>query len=156
MKREQLLYQLQAVTHSVTDLFELTPIHQLDFRPAPHMRSMLELGNHFAAVPLVDLAILQSNPGQVTETIEDTLHGAGPVDWVEIFARGSRAVAEFFERMSEEEFETSVTRAHYGTAKEQSVWLLEMIGHIYHHRGQFYAYLLMLNVSVDVEHLYTQ
>ena len=155
MKREQLLHQLSVVTQSVTDLFHLTPIHRLDYRPAPGVRSLLELGNHFAAVPLVDLAILQGNPHQVTETIEDTLHGAGPVDWIEIFERGSRAVAEYFERMSEEEFETKLTRAHYSTANEQSVWLLEVICHIYHHRGQFYAYLRMLNVRVDVEHLYT-
>ncbi len=155
MKREQLLHQLSAVTQSVTDLFHLTPIHKLDSRPAPGVRSLLELGNHFAAVPLVDLAILQSNSHQVVETIEDTLHGAGPVDWIEIFERGARAVAEFFERMSEEDFETRMSRAHYGMANEQSIWLLEMLGHIYHHRGQFYAYLRMLNVKVDVEHLYT-
>jgi len=155
MKREQLLFQLSAVTQSVTDLFHLAPIHMLDFRPAPGVRSLLELGNHFAAVPLVDLATLQGNPHQVTETIEDTLHGAGPTDWIEIFERGARAVAEFYERLTEEEFETKTSRAHYGTANEQSVWLLEMLGHIYHHRGQFYAYLRMLNVRVDIEHLYT-
>lgn len=155
MNRSQLLHQLSAVTQSVSDLYRLTPIHKLDYRPAPGVRSLLELGNHFAAVPLVDLAILQGSPHQVTETIEDTLHGAGPVDWIEIFERGTRAVAEYFERMTEEEFETSISRAHYGTAKQQSVWLLETICHIYHHRGQFYAYLRMLNVKVDVEHLYT-
>jgi len=155
MKREQLLQQLTAVTQSVNDLFRLAPIHKLDFRPAPGVRSLLELGNHFAAVPLVDLAILQGNPNQVTDTIEETLHGAGPVDWVEIFTRGCRAVAEYFERMDEEEFETKLTRAWYGTAKEQAVWLLEVICHIYHHRGQLYAYLRMLNVKVGVEHLYT-
>ena len=155
MTREQLLHQLNAVTQSVSDLFHLTPIHRLDYRPAKAVRSLLELGNHFAAVPLVDLAILQGNPHQVTETIEDTLHGAGPRDWIEIFERGARAVVEYFERLSEEEFETRFTRAHYGTANIQCVWLLELLGHIYHHRGQFYAYLRMLNVPVDVEHLYT-
>jgi uncharacterized damage-inducible protein DinB len=155
MKREQLLHQLSSVTHSVTTLFRLAPIHRLDFRPAPGVRSLLELGNHFAAVPLVDLAVLQGNPNQVTETIEETLHGAGPADWIEIFERGSRAIAQYFERLTEDEFETKLTRAWYGTAKEQSVWLLEVICHVYHHRGQMYAYLRMLNVKVGVEHLYT-
>ena len=46
-------------------------------------------------------------------------------------------------------------RAHYGAANPQSVWLLELVTHIYHHRGQLYAYLKMMGVPVDVEHLYT-
>jgi uncharacterized damage-inducible protein DinB len=154
MNREQLLHQLRAVNQSVLDLFALTPIHRLDFSPAKGVRTLLDLGNHFAAVPLVDLAALQGNPRQVTEAIEETLHGAGPNDWIDIFGRGVRATAEFFENMSEEEFETKISRAHHGSANPQAVWLFEMITHIYHHRGQFYAYLRMLKVPVDVEHLY--
>jgi len=155
MNRSQLLFQLKAVTQSITDIFRLCPVDRLHERPAAHMRSLLELGNHFAAVPLVDLAVLQSNPGQVTETIEETLHGAGPADWIEIFERGARAVEEYFESMPEEEFETRTSRAHYGAAHEQAVWLLELIAHVYHHRGQLYIYLKMMHVRADVEHLYT-
>ena len=153
--REMLLKQLRAVTQSVTGLFRMCPLDRLHFEPSPGVRSLLKLGNHFAAVPLVDLAVLQGNPGQVTETIEESLHGAGPDDWVEIFTRGSRAVTDFFEAMSEEDFGTLVTRAHYGTAHTQVEWLLEAVTHIYHHRGQLYAYLRMMGVLVDVEHLYT-
>jgi uncharacterized damage-inducible protein DinB len=155
MTRDELLHQLNQVGQSVEGLFRLCPIDHLEFTPAKGMRSLLELGNHFAALPLVDLAILQGNPKQVTDTIEDALHGAGPEEWVEIFGRGIRAVAEYFEGLSGEEFEGRSTRAHYGTAHSQSVWLLELINHIYHHRGQLFVYLKILGIPVDVEHLYT-
>ncbi len=155
MTREELLFQLRAVAQSVTGLFRLCPVSRLDFRPAPGMRSLLELGNHFAAVPLTDLALLQGNPRHVVEAIEEALHGAGPEDWIEIFTRGTRAVQEYFESMTEEDFARRTTRAHYGTDHPQAVWLFSTIAHIYHHRGQFFAYLKMLDVPVDVEHLYT-
>lgn len=155
MMRELLLTQLKAVAQSVTSLFELCPLDQLDSRPAEHMRSVLELGNHFAATPLVDLAILQESPGPVVEAIEETLHGAGPGDWIEIFSRGVQAMDEYFERMPVEEFAERESRAYYGTSYPQCGWLLEAVNHIYHHRGQFYVYLKMIGVSVDVEHLYT-
>jgi len=155
MTRDDLIHQLVRVGHSVEGLFRLCPIERLEFVPAEGMRSLLDLGNHFAALPLVDLAILQGNPRQVTDTIEDALHGAGPEEWVEIFERGVRAVGEYFEGLSDEEFEGRATRAHYGTAHPQSVWLLELVNHIYHHRGQLYVYLKLLGIRVDVGHLYT-
>lgn len=155
MTREVLIQQLRGVTQSALEIFRLCPRHRLEFRPAQGMRSLIELCDHFAALPLVDLAILQGNPAQVADAIEETLHGTGPEDWSDIFKRGAVAVEEYFENMTDAEFENRTTRAHYGTAHRQSVWLLETICHIYHHRGQLFAYLKMLNVPVDVEHLYT-
>ena len=155
MKREQLFTQLRAVTQSVAGLFALCPQDRLLFLPKGATRTLLDLANHFAALPLVDLATLQASRRQVVETIEETLHGAGPEDWTDIFVRGAKAVEEYFERMTDEEFETKTSRAHYGTSKTQAGWLLETICHIYHHRGQLYVYLKMLGVPVDVEHLYT-
>jgi uncharacterized damage-inducible protein DinB len=155
MNRSQLLFQLKAVSQSVVSLFRRCPAHRLEYRPAPGVRTLQELGDHFAAMPLVDLAILQGNPRQVAEAIEESLHGTGPEEWVEIFERGVRAAGEYFEGLPEEEFETKETRAYYGTAHPQNVWLFELIAHIYHHRGQLYAYLRMAGAAVDVEHLYT-
>lgn len=155
MNRSQLLFQLNAVTQSVVTLFRRCPRDRLEYRPAPGVRTLQELGDHFAAMPLVDLAILQGNPRQVAVAIEETLHGTGPEEWIDIFTRGVRAAAEYFEGLEEEEFSRRETRAHYGTAHTQDVWLFELIAHIYHHRGQLYAYLRMLGAAVDVEHLYT-
>jgi uncharacterized damage-inducible protein DinB len=155
VRREDLLFHLKSVGQSVVGLLRRCPVDRLEYRPAEGMRSLSELANHFAAVPLVDLATLQGNPREVTETIEETLHGAGPTEWAEIFNRGIRAVEEYFEGLTEEEFETRPSRAHYGTSHAQSIWLLELVCHTYHHRGQLYVYLKSVGVPVDVEHLYT-
>ena len=95
MNREDLFHQLRVVSQSVVGLFRLCPVNRLDFRPAARMRSLLDLGNHFASVPLVDLAALQGSPRHVVEAIEETLHGAGPQDWTDIFERGARAMDIF-------------------------------------------------------------
>jgi uncharacterized damage-inducible protein DinB len=155
MKREAMIRHLKGVGQSSAVLIRLCPREQVEFRPAEGMRSLGELVDHFAAQPLVDLAVLQGSPRPVTETIEETLHSARPGEWAEIFERGIRAAEEYFGSMSEEDFEGRTTRAHYGTAHPQSVWLLDIISHIYHHRGQLYVYLKMLGAPVDVEHLYT-
>jgi len=155
VNREHLIFALRAVGQSASTLLGLCPRDKLAFRPGEGMRSLGELADHFAAQPLVDLAVLQGNPAEVTETIEETLHSARPEEWVEIFERGIRAVVEYFESLTEEEFATLATRAHYGSSHPQSVWLLDLINHVYHHRGQLYVYLKMLGLPVDVEHLYT-
>ncbi|MEN8149524.1 MAG: DinB family protein [Planctomycetota bacterium] len=155
MKREHLIHQLQAVGQSSATLLGLCPRDRLEFLPGEGMRSLGELADHAAAQPLVDLAILQGTSAEVTQTIEETLHTGRPQEWVDIYERGIRAVVEYFESMPEDDFETRSTRAHYGTARPQSVWLLDLITHAYHHRGQVYVYLKMLGLPVDVEHLYT-
>ncbi len=155
MNRELLLDRLRAVAETCTDLLAACPRHRLDFRPGPGVRSLHELADHFAAVPLVDLAVLQGNPKQVAGAIEDALHGAGPDDWVDVFARGVRAVRDYFAGLTEEEFESRSTRAHYGTARPQCVWLVELIGHLFHHRGQLYAWLRLAGVPVGPPDLYT-
>jgi len=154
VKREHLVYQLSAVAQNSATLLGLIPRDRLEFRPGKGMRSLGELADHFAALPLVDLAVLQGSPAEVTETIEETLHSGRPSEWVEIFERGIRAATEYFESMPEEEYEVRMTRAHYGTAHPQAVWLLDLVSHIYHHRGQLYVYLKMIGLPVDVEHLY--
>jgi len=155
VKREHFILQLTAVAGTAAYLLGLCPRDKLEHRPGEGMRSLGELADHFAAQPLVDLAVMQGTPVEVAETIEETLHSGRPSEWVEIFERGIRATVEYFESMPEDEFETKMTRAHYGTAKTQALWLLEMIGHVYHHRGQLYVYLKMFGLPVDVEHLYT-
>ena len=155
MKREHLIHQLRAVAGTSAHLLGLCPRDRLEHRPGEGMRSLGELADHFAAQPLVDLATLQGSSAEVAETIEETLHSGRPGERVEIFERGIRAAVEYFESMPEKEFETKATRAHYGAANTQDVWLLELIGHVYHHRGQLYVYLKMLGLPVDVEHLYT-
>jgi uncharacterized damage-inducible protein DinB len=155
VNREHLIHQLRAVGETSAALLGLCPREKLEFRPGEGMRSLGELADHFAALPLVDLAILQGTSSEVTETIEETLHSGRPQEWVDIFERGIRAAAEYFESMPEEEFETRTSRAHYGTANVQSVWLLDLVNHVYHHRGQLYVYLKMLGLPVDVENLWT-
>jgi uncharacterized damage-inducible protein DinB len=153
--RELLIGRLKALAESCTGLFEACPPSRLDWRPAPRVRSLQELGDHFAAAPLVDLAVMQGNPRQVTEAIEEALHGAGPADWTEVFERGVRAVVEFFGSLDDEAFASKMTRAHYGTARTPAEWLMEALSHVAHHRGQLYLYLRMLGAPVGPEALYT-
>jgi uncharacterized damage-inducible protein DinB len=144
-----------ALAESCEALFRLCPQARLDWRPAAAVRSLHELGDHLGALPLTDLAVLQGNPRRVATAIEEALHGAGPEDWTEVFARGARAVHEYFSGLSERDYIEKHTRAHYGTARPQCVWLLELLAHVAHHRGQLHLYLRMLGVPVGPEVLYT-
>ena len=119
------------------------------------MRSLLELGNHFAAVPLVDLAVLQESRADVVLTIQEALRGVGPAEWIDVFTRGVFAVEEYAGTMTDAEFATRTSRAHYGAANTQAGWLVELVGHIYHHRGELYTYLQLMEVRVTADDLYT-
>lgn len=154
MNQQDLMKTLTQLNGSLEELFAQIQPDQLDWRPRENMRTVMELANHVAQVPSVDLAILQGGTEAEVRALEGSLRRSSPAELVHVWRSGLGAVAEYYGTLTPEEFETKVGTAFYGHAMPMSEWLLEIITHAYHHRAQLFTYLKMLGRPVDMFTLY--
>ncbi|HYG57721.1 MAG TPA: DinB family protein [Symbiobacteriaceae bacterium] len=154
MNQQDLLKALSQLNGSLDELFGHIQPDQVDWRPRENMRTLLELANHLAQVPAVDLKILQGGSEEEVRALEASQYRYGPAELIHVWRTGLDAVAEFYGALSPEQYEQQVGKAFYGHTAPLSEWLLEIITHSYHHRAQFFTYLKMLGRPVDMFTLY--
>lgn len=154
MNQQDLMKALTQLNGSLEELFNQIQPEHLDWRPHEHMRTVMELANHLAQVPSIDLKILQGGTEAEVRALEGSLRRSTPAELVHVWRAGVGAVAEFYGGLSAEQFESQVGTAFYGHAMPMSEWLLEIITHGYHHRAQLFTYLKMLGRPVDMFTLY--
>lgn len=154
MNQQSFMKALTQLNGSLEELFAQIQPEHLEWRPQKNMRSVMELANHLAQIPSIDLKILQSGTEAEVRALEGSLHRSSPAELIHVWRAGVGAVAEFYDGLSAEEFETRVGTAFYGHAVPMSEWLLEIITHAYHHRAQLFTYLKMLGRPVDMFTLY--
>lgn len=154
VNQEHLLTELQNVGRSVERLLGLMPVDRLDWRPRENMRTLLELANHLAQIPAVDLAILQASSQETVRGLEARLSRAEPAEIAVVWRGGVEAVEAFFRPLTAEQFENQVGKAFYGHEATLAEWLLEIVTHTYHHRAQLFTYLKLMGLPVDMFTLY--
>lgn len=154
MNQQHLLKGLTDLTKSIDRLFGLIPADQLEYRPRENMRTLMELANHLAQVPAVDLAILQGKSQEEVRELERRLTRATPAELTAVWQEGVQAVAGYFAALTPEQFLTLEGEAFYGHAAPMHEWLLEIITHSYHHRSQVFTYLKIMGLPVDMFTLY--
>ncbi|HWI53072.1 MAG TPA: DinB family protein [Symbiobacteriaceae bacterium] len=154
MHQQELMKALTQLNGSLEELFAQIQPEHLEWRPRENMRTVMELANHLAQIPSIDLKIMQSGTEAEVRALEGELHRSSPGELVHVWRSGIGAVGEFFGALSQEQFETQVGTAFYGHAMPMSEWLLEIITHAYHHRAQLFTYLKMLGRPVDMFTLY--
>jgi uncharacterized damage-inducible protein DinB len=154
MNQQALLKALTQLNGSIEELFAQIQADQVDWRPRENMRTMLELANHLAQVPSVDLAIIRRATEEEARALEASLHRRHPAELIHVWRSGIGAVTEFYEGLTEQQFEEEIGQAFYGQSVPYSEWLLEIITHAYHHRAQLFTYLKTVGRPVDMYTLY--
>jgi uncharacterized damage-inducible protein DinB len=153
MHQQNLVKGLQQLSGSLEELFSQIQT-DTTWRPRENMRTLLELANHLAQIPALDLAILQGSSEPAVRAMESTLTVLDPSELIHTWHLGLARVTEYFNGLTEEEFEQKVSTAFYGHKATQAEWLLEIITHTYHHRAQLFTYLKLLGRPVDMFTLY--
>lgn len=154
MNQQTLLKTLAQLNGSLEELFtQIQPEHR-EWRPRENMRTVMELANHLAQIPAVDLCILRQATQEEVRTLETSLTRSNPSDLIPVWRSGVEAVAQFYGGLTPEQFEQEIGQAFYGHAAPLSEWLLEITTHAYHHRAQLFTYLKMVGRPVDMFTLY--
>lgn len=154
MDAQDLLAELRFLRTTLERLLTQAEAVDPDWRPAPQMRSVLELANHVAQIPAVDLAIAQEQPREQVQALEHSLTRPKVGELLAVWDQGYAAVEAYFSAMDPTEFETRVTSAFYDYKATQKKWLLDFVTHTYHHRAQLFTYLKMLGRPIDMFTLY--
>lgn len=147
--RGLLLAELARIARSCCRLGRLTRPDDLEFRPKPGMRSLLELGNLMGSAPLVDLRILSGAKQDEVREYEDGLWRDAPEDWCDLLRDGYEQVRRYMEQLSFDQYENNSGTAYYGRTQTNAAWLLEIVTHLHHQRAQYFTYLRLLEYEVD-------
>ncbi|KFN03471.1 DinB family protein [Bacillus clarus] len=138
---------VQAALHQIKvaiDTFNalLNQLTELDLQrtPIPNKRSLFEMCTHLSLICHADLLILNGATHEDIHTfyIEHTPKTISHMQ--KMMIQGYNLLSNTFLSYSNDEL-AEVMTAHWGISYSRFEWLLEIIAHIYHHRGQIHILL---------------
>ena len=136
--------------------FVLAAVKDVDltFSPYEGMRSLLDLANHLAQIPSIDLKFF-SNEFKTFEEVNDwekKLHRSDITRLLTVFDEGIQTLKEYFENMSNKEMLEKKLKAFYeeGPEKNWAYYLPEIATHLAMHKMQLWMYLKLAGVPVSM------
>ena len=126
----------------------------LGFTPKEGMRSLVELSNHLAQIPSMDLKMYSGElmDFEQTKKHERELKRFNLAELLKVFDDGIEKVKTYFTDMSEQAFYDNKIKPFYdkGPAKNWAFYLPESITHIAMHKMQLWMYLKLAGANVDM------
>lgn len=146
---KELLHQLSFAVDSSLVMLEQTPDELLEWKPDENKRTIREMFAHLAILCKADYYIMSGYSQQ--EMIEFYFQ-ANPVSKQEIRLYMTDSLAFLSDKaLHFTESQLSERQASYwGTVYTRHGWLLEILSHFYHHRGQIHAFLSLNGCRLDV------
>ena len=125
-----------------------------DFIPTKGMRSLIDLVNHLAQIPLMDPAVY-SNELESEEAFqkrEKELYSVDIDGVLSMFDEGIKNTEKRFRNMSEKEFLKKNLQPFYesGEKKNWAYYIPEMTRHLAMHKMQLWMYLKLSGLKVDM------
>ncbi|MDR7074905.1 DinB family protein [Fictibacillus barbaricus] len=152
---ETLLDEFYVIVRTTSQLLKKADASVYDYRPAENMRTFLELANHLVQIPHVDLAILQEKSEADIRKLEDKLRAENEAELTHVLEEGYHLLKSYFLSLSQEDFFQKETKAFYAEkGMSQAKWLVEIVTHAFHHRGQLFTYLKQTKHDVNMFDLY--
>ncbi|RZT15530.1 DinB family protein [Fictibacillus sp. BK138] len=150
MLTESALHQLKIAVRSVMELCEQLPEEKIDLSPIQGMRSLRELLSHLSILMKADLLILR---GASSEEMGVFYGSSEPETIAEMRAalvEGYRLLLYEFKDNSFEQLEEKVT-SYWGITYSRFEWLLQILSHFCHHRGQVHILTREHIKSIDIK-----
>ncbi|WP_077622946.1 DinB family protein [Sediminibacillus massiliensis] len=141
MNRESVLLQINKAVETILEITSKLDEVDLHKRPTANKYSVGELLEHIASICAADWLISNEATQEEMEdfyagvsykTIDDLQNGL-----VENF----ESLKNNYEKLTVEELLTERT-SYWGVTYTRYEWLLEILSHLYHHRGQLHAILV--------------
>jgi uncharacterized damage-inducible protein DinB len=127
---------------------------QMQYVPMEGMRTLGELANHLAQIPLLDPDFFNGKISDVenARAREAELNRETTSDMISILDEGIKAMTQKFSNMSEDEFfsKTLTTFYEQGPKRNWAHYFPEIITHIAMHKMQLWMYLKLSGASVNM------
>lgn len=154
--KKYLFEELTLITNTTAGLIRKISAEDWTYQPRENMRSLLELVQHLVAIPAVDLLILQEKSREEVNSLEAVFaQDRDPESLINRMTQDLDKLKAYMEALSDEDFLYKKTTPFYlphGT--EQAKWLIEIVTHAQHHRGQLFTYLKTKGYEVNMFDLY--
>ncbi|MEK4115190.1 DinB family protein [Paenibacillus sp. FSL W8-0919] len=138
------LHQIEVAVLSVVAIIDKLTEEDLFVRPTADKHSVGELLKHIAVICRADFLI---SGGATQEEMSAYYAGVSLNNLKDIQAElltSYSYLAQAFHEMSDEELHREVA-SYWGATYTRYEWLLEILAHLYHHRGQLHAMLVHCN-----------
>ncbi|MFD2923329.1 DinB family protein [Halobacillus naozhouensis] len=134
-------HQLEIVIASLSEIIGQLTEEDLAFRPTQGKFSVGETLEHLAMIPIADGKVLEEASEEDMITLYSSILLTTKAEISEALYEHFSLLKKQFEGYSEDELFTETT-SWWGVTYTRFEWLLEMIAHMYHHRGQLHAMLV--------------
>ena len=135
------LNQIEFALKTTAEIIDTLEDVDLQKRPSYNKRSIGELLEHIAIICKADLLI--SN-GATQEEMNEFYAGISYKDFKEIkeaLVVNYNSLKEKYMKYTETELHESIT-SYWGVTYTRFEWLLEILSHVYHHRGQLHSMIV--------------
>jgi len=153
--RGLLLSELEWIVGNCCRLFEVIKQEDYGYTPIEGTRTIVELANHLAQLPQVDLRIIQGKQQNEITELEKSLWREHPKAWGGVMREGMTDLTRFMDQLSLDDYENDSGTAFFGRTQTYSRWLLEVVTHCYHHRSQLFMYLRLKGYDIGTRELYS-
>ncbi|WJE16066.1 DinB family protein [Halobacillus sp. ACCC02827] len=134
-------HQLEIVIASISEMVGQLSEDDLKLRPTEGKYSIGELLEHIAVIPAADGAIIEERSKDEMEQFYESISLKKKEDILEKLFEHFSQLKFQFELYTEEHLYTETT-SWWGVSHTRFEWLLQIIAHMYHHRGQLHAMLV--------------
>ncbi|HFK1683307.1 DinB family protein [Bacillus sp. SRB1LM] len=134
------LHQLQVAVDTSIQMLNRYKEDELKIQPIHSKRSLFEMCAHLSLICHADLLILNG----ITEKELDTFYKEQTLETItqmqQTMIQGYDLLSKTFLSYSNEQL-AEIKTAYWGISYSRFEWLLEIVAHFYHHRGQVHILL---------------
>jgi uncharacterized damage-inducible protein DinB len=132
---------MKVAIKTIIEIINTMDEKDLKKRPLPNKRSIGELLEHIALICKADLHISEGASQEEMNQFYSTHHLKNLNEIKEALLTHFHNLEKVFMSFTEEELQ-QVTTSYWGVSYNRFEWLLEMMAHMYHHRGQLHSMLV--------------
>ncbi|WP_223067289.1 DinB family protein [Paenibacillus caui] len=135
------LHQIQVAVHTTIEMMDKLKDDDLQKRPTPGKHSIRELLEHISIICKADALIADGASEESMSNFYAHISLKTLNEIKENLANNYQFLVSKYAQFTDEELEQDIT-SYWGVTYTRYEWLLEIVSHLYHHRGQLHAMLV--------------
>ncbi|MDQ0226065.1 damage-inducible protein DinB [Bacillus sp. 7586-K] len=135
------IHQIEVAVNTIIKIIDNLSEEDLQKRPTPNKHSIGELLEHLVVICEADWRIANEASKEDMEDFYSEVSYNSLESIKEGLLINLKALKSNCRKLTEEELLTETT-SYWGLTYSRYEWLLEILAHVYHHRGQLHAMLV--------------
>ncbi|MCJ7842808.1 DinB family protein [Lederbergia sp. NSJ-179] len=141
MNCKNVLHQIEIAVETIMKITGMLAEEDLQKRPTPDKHSIGELLEHLAVICEADRRIANEAPKEEMDEFYAEVSYKTLIAIQTGLLTNFKALKHYYMNLSEEELQCKTT-SYWEVTYTRYEWLLQILAHIYHHRGQLHAMLV--------------